>query len=747
MQNIGSTVSLFCNTITQNHCTSTSSTAKGAGLYIGGGSVNNGSNNIIFGNIATTFPDIYGTPTLNYSCSSVNLSGTGNITEDPEFYEPEFDDFHLLAISPCIDAGNPSLPLDPDTTVSDMGALYYDQSGGGMLVPYYCSDFEIDHNNALLTASLSWTNPSQQVNLEPLTDLTGVHIYRDGTWIADVTNVQIGQTSTYDDNTVPSAGMYEYELIAYNTFGEGYPIDNSGWIGLDTPGYPGVVTATPDPGYTLVCAIDWSAPTMGGHNGYWPAGSWTGQKIYRNDELIATLIGNSTSLLDDEVPEEGFYVYSISYYNDSGEGPQSYSFAVYVGSPQFEQVAYDWVDISTIGTNTGVTGDDQTLGPFPMGIAFPWYDDNFETQVWVCSNGWIAFSAGQGQAYTNYAIPTSATPNDVVCPYWDDLTPNANSNILYYHDVANSRFILQYDQVPHYSTGGSYTFEAIFCSNGDIDFMYNNLTHGTANSATVGIENASGTEGIQVTFNGSGPLEPQNQFGVRIHSVGGEAPDMAVTLTPVGAPIQIPAGGGAFQYDISIENTGAQAAMYDAWIDVDLPTGAVFPILERYGLNLPVGGSLTRPMAQNVPAGAPAGVYSYNAFAGAYPSLIYAEDSFPFTKMADGDALINPDNSWNLYGWDEMLAAELPEEYDLLPAYPNPFNPEATLTYHLPINSNVELVVFDVMGREVARLADGWQVAGIYTAKFNASHYSSGVYFAMLRAGGKQFMQKLLLVK
>ncbi len=54
--------------------------------------------------------------------------GTGNISADPMFVDPITGDFNLQWGSPCIDAGDPSFPLDPDSTRVDMGALYFDQS-------------------------------------------------------------------------------------------------------------------------------------------------------------------------------------------------------------------------------------------------------------------------------------------------------------------------------------------------------------------------------------------------------------------------------------------------------------------------------------------------------------------------------------------------------------------------------------------------------------------------------------------
>ena len=652
-----------------------------------------------------------------------------------------------MAISPCIDAGHPQSPPDPDSTIADMGAIFFDQSTGAMNVPYMVTNLTVTHNNAALIATIAWTNPTVQANQQPLTELLGVHIYRNGDFVADVTNVVIGQPSTYNDNTVPLPGMYIYELIPYNSFGDGVPEDGGAWIGLDTPGYPANVTATPDPNFLLQCTLEWAAPTAGEHGGYFTPGSWNGQKIYRNDALLTTLTGTNITYLDTSIPQEGFYTYGVSYYNDAGEGPISMTFPIYIGEPEYIAIPYDWFEISGIGVNTGITGDDQTVGPFNIGFAFPWWDYNYATQVWICSNGWIAFSSGQGTGYTNTGIPSTGTPNNAVYPYWDDLTPGGVGRVFYYQDTANDRFIVEYYNMPHFSTGGNYTFQAILYENGDIDFQYNTLTPGTNNEATVGIENAAGSQAIQTTFNGSGPLNPAPQMGIRIYTVNLGAPDVTLTLNPIGLPIQIPAGGGSYQYGINITNIGTIPAIFDAWIDITLPSGGLYLVLLRSSITLPPGVSIIRTLTQNIPAGAPAGNYSSNAHVGAYPSVIFAEDSFPFTKLADGGEFVNPDNTWNLYGWDGEIAAQLPAYYDLLPAFPNPFNPETNLVYTLPAGGNVELALYDVQGREVTRLVDGYQAAGEYNVKFNAANYSSGVYFAVLKAGGKQFTQKLLLIK
>jgi hypothetical protein len=67
--------------------------------------------------------------------NSVNINGDSwdiyhNIFLDPMFVNPDSDDFNLQWNSPCIDAGDPESPLDPDSTIADIGAFYYDQTQG-----------------------------------------------------------------------------------------------------------------------------------------------------------------------------------------------------------------------------------------------------------------------------------------------------------------------------------------------------------------------------------------------------------------------------------------------------------------------------------------------------------------------------------------------------------------------------------------------------------------------------------------
>jgi protocatechuate 3,4-dioxygenase beta subunit len=89
----------------------------------------------------------------------------------------------------------------------------------------------------------------------------------------------------------------------------------------------------------------------------------------------------------------------------------------------------------------------------------------------------------------------------------------------------------------------------------------------------------------------------------------------------------------------------------------------------------------------------------------------------------------------------------LPNEFLLRQNYPNPFNPATTIEYYLPASSEVQLAVYDVFGREVARLVDRRQEAGTHSAVFDAKNLSSGFYFYKLVAGRFVQTKEMLLLK
>ena len=91
---------------------------------------------------------------------------------------------------------------------------------------------------------------------------------------------------------------------------------------------------------------------------------------------------------------------------------------------------------------------------------------------------------------------------------------------------------------------------------------------------------------------------------------------------------------------------------------------------------------------------------------------------------------------------------EVPKGYGLSQNYPNPFNPVTEIKFALPEDGYVKLIVYDILGREGARLVDGEVRAGYHTVRWDASNMSSGIYIYRIMVGNKFTGAKgMLLIK
>ena len=98
-----------------------------------------------------------------------------------------------------------------------------------------------------------------------------------------------------------------------------------------------------------------------------------------------------------------------------------------------------------------------------------------------------------------------------------------------------------------------------------------------------------------------------------------------------------------------------------------------------------------------------------------------------------------------------------PNVFALYQNYPNPFNPETGIRYSVPRSAGrdgqvlgvswVRLVVYDILGRQVAVLVDGRQTPGEHEVRFDGGNLSSGVYFYRLTAGSSSKVRTMVLLK
>lgn len=234
---------------------------------------------------------------------------------------------------------------------------------------------------------------------------------------------------------------------------------------------------------------------------------------------------------------------------DSG-GPDSYGYR-WVDSNDPFGPAFDWVDISGVGTAALTTGDDVNVGPFPIGFDFPYYGGDY-TEFRICSNGFLSLSSSSS-AYSNQPLPNPGAPGHLIAPFWDDLVVGAGT--VYYHYDGN-RLIVQWDGVEHYGSGGPYTFQAILYPDGTMQYQY--LAMGSPdNSATVGWQNGAGTDGHNIVFNAS---YVEANLAVEIRAV-----PQWVTVTPSSGTIYAP---NSQALDVEFDAGGLLGGTYDGIIRI-----------------------------------------------------------------------------------------------------------------------------------------------------------------------------------
>jgi hypothetical protein len=137
-------------------------------------------------------------------------------------------------------------------------------------------------------------------------------------------------------------------------------------------------------------------------------------------------------------------------------------------------------------------------------------------------------------------------------------------------------------------------------------------------------------------------------------------------------------------------------------------------------------GGANKTVTEVTPAGAV-------VFEASYPSSVYTYRAYKFDL--NSPVAIHEGNK------------NIPEFYKLQQNYPNPFNPLTIIKYDIPKASYAEMTVFDITGKELRKLVSAYLKPGTYSAAFDGTNYSSGIYVCILRAGDFNASQKMILLK
>ncbi|MCB2211831.1 lamin tail domain-containing protein [bacterium] len=245
------------------------------------------------------------------------------------------------------------------------------------------------------------------------------------------------------------------------------------------------------------------------------------------------------------------------------------------------------------------------------------------------------------------------------------------------------------------------------------------------------------------TFNSLCQLQPSEIGDIEMVQTGPVTLDLTVTTDTV------PATGGNIYYDAHLVSTLAGSYPVRYTSSVLAPNNNTYPIDNIPFTLTPFMNATFTGLSVSVPAAAPAGTYTFTGQVGAGPYQF--PDSFDFFKTGAVDGILNPED---FVGIDALIASDdetlvqLPTEYSVETAYPNPFNPTTTLAVNLPETAELTVTVYNITGQQVATLVNGQVNAGSHNFVFNAEHLSSGLYFIQAQVPGQlNEIQKVTLMK
>lgn len=443
-------------------------------------------------------------------------------------------------------------------------------------------------------------------------------------------------------------------------------------------------------------------------------------------------------------------------------------------------------------------------------FVFRYYGHDY-LEATLSADGWLAMGAGAEADHIQSPIPDPDGPAAMIAPFWDDMDVLAEGDISTYYDEPEGRFIIEFNRVPQtHRTDSLVTFQLILYDplvratpscDSEIVFQYTLFQYffnERDSGGTVGIESPDELTGLQIVYNGE---YDATAFPIRAGSAicfttieptaYGSVAGQVQTVPPVddlsevkitfGCVAVHPDTMGHFQVDSVVAGTyrmqatypGYEIGLQDVVIDSGQQTVVAFEIwrldpprnLEASVEDTVVTLTWQPPLWESAQPVAPKGrnaiaslshykIYRDGEFRASVEETTYVEiatageyEYWVVATYTGGESDTSNHVHAIVLSIDAPGTAGIPNDFFIKQNYPNPFNAVTRIEYGLPRRAFVQLHVFDILGRKIAVLVDGWKEAGYHALQFDAGGLPSGIYFYRMRASDFHHVQKMLLIR
>lgn len=470
-------------------------------------------------------------------------------------------------------------------------------------------------------------------------------------------------------------------------------------------------------------------------------------------------------------------------YNHAG-GPDAFGYT-WIDTEEYPGLLTNWQSISSLGTTVALSGDDE-YKLITLPFEFPFYGVR-RSNLNISTNGRLTFDNNtQTNDYSNAAIPSSASPNAFIAPFWDDLLQGDLGKIYARHNTDDNCFVIEFSHWNYWidlmsgSYGGDINFQVVLYPNGDIIMNYG-LINAEVDQATVGIENDEGTTGLNIVYNGD---YLQSNMAIFI------TPALPVTVSLEEAVLS---PGDSILVSAYVNSTAlSEDILTSLFVSSNDPFSPSHPLSVNIDLLYPViqvdKDTLQIALAPEQIASADTLIISNTGddmalitLSSSMEDLLIADPAqltvlpgqseeihilpgsqyagtakqdafYELTIVTDHDLVNDKTIILNTQLHEDGIYGMIPEYTTLHPNYPNPFNPVTRLNFDLAEAGNVEISIFNIRGERVCDLVNSYQDAGTYSLMWNGRNnngatLSSGIYICRMSTNGIVDFQRMALIK